>query len=65
MSTDKSFLRKKPTLTNAPKKEKITLSSDARQIPGDSVDEYTELREVNLGLAEKELRQQNENNSLE
>lgn len=65
MSTRKSFLGKKPTLTNAPKNKGITVSSDVRKIPGDSVDEYTEIQQVNLGLAEKELRQQNENNSLE
>lgn len=65
MSTHKTFLRKKPTITYAPKNDEFTVSSDARQIAGDSVDKHQELEEVNLGLAEKELRQQNENNSLQ
>lgn len=64
MSTHKTFARKNPTVTYAPKNDEFTVSSSARQIVGDSVDKHKELEEVNVGLAEKELRQQNENNSL-
>jgi len=65
MSTHKTFARKKPTETYAPKNNEFTISPSARQIAGDSIDKYKEIEEVNLDLAEKELRQQNENNSLE
>lgn len=53
-------------LTNAPKEEKFTIQTDdtipnLKNIPGDSIDEYTDLKKANTILAEKEIGQQNEN----
>ena len=53
-------------LTNAPKEEKVTIQTDdtipnLKNIPGDSIDDYTDLKKANTILAEKEIGQQNEN----
>jgi hypothetical protein len=53
-------------LTNAPKEKKLTIFSDQtfpnlKNTPGDSVDEYAELKTANGILAGEEIRQQNEN----
>ncbi|CAH0345701.1 hypothetical protein [Bacillus sp. CECT 9360] len=50
-------------LTNAPKEEKLTIETDPNRktVPGDSVDEYMELKTANGILAEDEIAQQNEN----
>ncbi|WP_280772262.1 hypothetical protein [Salipaludibacillus daqingensis] len=64
MSTHKTFARKKPTETYAPRNKEFNASTGSRRVPGDSIDKYKDIEEVNIGMAEKELRQQNENNSL-
>lgn len=53
-------------LTNAPKEEKLTIETDRtypnqNNIPGDSVDEYMQLKTANGILAGDEIGQQNEN----
>lgn len=60
----------KPTLTNAPTEEEITIASDVstyaprntnQYYPGDSLDQHKEYEEANLNIAEEEIKQQNEN----
>jgi hypothetical protein len=53
-------------LTNAAEEEKITIQTDGtipnmKNIPGDSIDEYTNLKKANTIIGEKEIGQQNEN----
>ncbi|MEJ9228958.1 hypothetical protein LAV79_05555 [Peribacillus butanolivorans] len=53
-------------LTNGMGKRVITVQTDnkypnPRNVPGDSVDEYSVLKDGNQYLAEKEIAQQNEN----
>lgn len=53
-------------LTNAPKKVRLTIETDQafpnrKTVPGDSVDEYMELKTANEILAGDEIGQQNEN----
>lgn len=58
--------KKDDYLTNAPKKEKITINNGAvfpnlKNIPGESVDQHEFLKEANTILAGDEIGQQNEN----
>jgi hypothetical protein len=53
-------------LTNAAEEEKITIQTDGtspnlKNIPGDSIDGYTNLKTANSITGEKEIGQQNEN----
>ncbi|AMM93827.1 MULTISPECIES: hypothetical protein [Peribacillus] len=57
---------KREFLTNGMGKQTITVQTDnkypnPRNIPGDSVDEFSVLKDGNQYLAEKEIGQQNEN----
>lgn len=53
-------------LTQAPKKEKFTISSETfpnqKNYPGDSVNEHERLETANAIIAEGEIGQQRENN---
>lgn len=56
----------KKMLTNAPLEQKLTIETDRtypnpNNIPGDSVDEYMQLKTANGILAGDEIGQQNEN----
>ncbi|MBK5462734.1 hypothetical protein JFV29_18995 [Peribacillus sp. TH16] len=58
--------KKQDFLTNGMGKQVITVQTDnkfpnPRNVPGDSVDEYSVLKDGNQYLAEKEIAQQNEN----
>ncbi|MFF5396498.1 hypothetical protein ACFY5J_03755 [Peribacillus butanolivorans] len=58
--------KKQEFLTNGMGKRVITVQTDniypnPRNVPGDSVDEYSVLKDGNQYLAEKEIAQQNEN----
>ncbi|MDQ0218361.1 hypothetical protein ELQ35_12300 [Peribacillus cavernae] len=57
--------REEQFLTNASKEKQFTIESDTfpnlKNIPGDSVDEYTDLKTANIILAGEEIGQQNEN----
>ncbi|MFE0504879.1 hypothetical protein ACWF7H_04790 [Peribacillus butanolivorans] len=58
--------KKQDILTNGMGKQVITVQTDnkfpnPRNVPGDSVDEYSVLKDGNQYLAEKEIAQQNEN----
>ncbi|MFC9597275.1 hypothetical protein [Peribacillus butanolivorans] len=58
--------KKQDFLTNGMGKRVITVQTDniypnPRNVPGDSVDEYSVLKDGNQYLAEKEIAQQNEN----
>ncbi|MFI8495264.1 hypothetical protein ACIGC1_20550 [Peribacillus butanolivorans] len=58
--------KKQDFLTNGMGKHVITVQTDnkfpnPRNVPGDSVDEYSVLKDGNQYLAEKEIAQQNEN----
>ena len=60
---------KKNYLTNAPKQEEITLQTDGtypnlKNIVGDSVNEHKNQEVANSLIAEKEIRQQQENSWL-
>ncbi|MFE4705875.1 hypothetical protein [Peribacillus simplex] len=61
------MVNKRDFLTNGMgKKQAITVQTDnkfpnPRSIPGDSVDEFSVLKDGNQYLAEKEIGQQNEN----
>ncbi|ADU28557.1 hypothetical protein [Evansella cellulosilytica] len=70
----KTFAADQKTLTNTPERREFTVASDISSenpfksnayYPGDSVNEHKELEKANLDIAEDELRQQNENNSLD
>ncbi|SOC39910.1 hypothetical protein [Ureibacillus acetophenoni] len=57
---------KEKFLTTAPEEKKFTIENDSRypnlkNVPGNSVDAYTDLKEANTFLASKEIGQQNEN----
>lgn len=59
-------LKKESYLTNAPKKEQITLQTDGtfpnqKNIDGDSVNEHKNQEVANSLIAEKEIGQQQEN----
>ena len=58
--------KKEKYLTTAPEEPKVTIENDSRypnlkSVPGNSIDEYNELKEANVIFAEKEIQQQNEN----
>ncbi|MBK5500886.1 MULTISPECIES: hypothetical protein [unclassified Peribacillus] len=58
--------KKQDFLANGMGKQVITVQTDnkfpnPRNVPGDSVDEYSVLKDGNQYLAEKEIAQQNEN----
>ncbi|MFF2286331.1 hypothetical protein [Peribacillus butanolivorans] len=58
--------KKQDFLTNGMGKQVITVQTNnkypnPRNVPGDSVDEYSVLKAGNQYLAEKEIAQQNEN----
>ncbi|MGE7764554.1 hypothetical protein [Peribacillus sp. NPDC096540] len=58
--------KKQNFLTNGMGKQVITVQTDnkypnSRNIPGDSVDQFSVLKDGNQYLAEKEIAQQNEN----
>ncbi|MGM7724633.1 hypothetical protein [uncultured Metabacillus sp.] len=60
-------MKKENYLTNAPKKEQITLQTDGsypnlKNIDGDSVNEHKHQEVANSLIAEKEFGQQQENN---
>ncbi|QGQ46013.1 hypothetical protein [Metabacillus sediminilitoris] len=53
-------------LTNAPKKERITIQTtgtalNLKHVAGDSVNEHKNLEDANSIISEKEIGQQNEN----
>lgn len=59
-------MEKETYLTNAPKKEQITLQTDGtfpnqKNINGDSVNEHKNIEVANSLIAEKEISQQHEN----
>ena len=59
-------MEKENYLTNAPKKEQITLQTDGtfpnqKNIHGDSVNEHKNIEVANSLIAEKEIGQQHEN----
>jgi hypothetical protein len=59
-------MEKENYLTNAPKKEQITLQTDGtfpnqKNINGDSVNEHKNIEVANSLIAEKEIGQQHEN----
>lgn len=59
-------MEKETYLTNAPKKEQITLQTDGtfpnqKNVDGDSVNEHKNEEVANSIFAEKEIRQQQEN----
>lgn len=69
----KNYAADNVTLTNAPEDEEITIHTNLSSInplktnqyyPGDSVEQHKNLEEANRDLAQDELRQQNENNSI-
>lgn len=60
MNNNKRFL------TNAPKKQQLTIENgstypNGKHIPGDSVDKHKALEEANIILTGDEIKQQNEN----
>ncbi|KKI90214.1 hypothetical protein WQ54_19690 [Bacillus sp. SA1-12] len=60
-------MKKENYLTNAPKKEQITLQTDGsfpnqKNIDGDSVNEHKHQEVANSLIAEKEIGQQQANN---
>ncbi|MDQ0256073.1 hypothetical protein J2S74_003472 [Evansella vedderi] len=69
----KTYAADNVTLTNTPEDQEITIHTNMssrnplktnQYYPGDAVDEHKGLEEANRDLAQDELRQQNENNSL-
>lgn len=66
---NKNVSNNKTTLTNTPKEEEITIRSDVSSkapfqttpyYAGDSVQGHKELEEANEGIANEEIKQQNE-----
>ena len=58
--------KKEKYLTTAPEEPKLTIENGSRypnlkSVPGNSVDQFNELKESNAFLAQKEIKQQNEN----
>ena len=58
--------KKEKYLTTAPEEKKVTIENDSRypnlkNVPGNSVDGYNDLKDANAILAREEIKQQNEN----
>ncbi|KGR73530.1 hypothetical protein [Ureibacillus manganicus] len=58
--------KKEKYLTTAPEERKVTIENDSKypnlkNIPGNSVDQFNELKEANAIFAQEEIKQQNEN----